>query len=403
MPLEVKDVEWSESEQYVTLRVPLKGASSNNVDIFSTSTYIKVSYPPYFFEVALYREIDDDASKATVTKTQVTFHLQKCKKELWGQLNASECKDKTVMKKIREEAVEYKQKREKEKAEKISKERDQQKKFAVREQIRLDTEERKQIEHRKQEIEVEHVQKMEAWKKENSCNETSEHQKEVMPSVQERAKETSFSDEDAIEHKNELKRNTTEEKVLPEPRSSGNIQVNFTARQLPTPARESKLPEEEVWLKKLAEMNKMKKTDEDATDIEEMNPIWLKDKGDDFFKKGNHVAAINAYTSALLLDSKIPMLYANRAACHLSLKQYNETVQDCTCALELYDPPVQANVLSRCRALIRRGTAHFYLNNYVKALTDYDAAIKLDPKNESLKADAYKIRRVIQGEESSDY
>lgn len=49
----------------------------------------------------------------------------------------SECKDKTVMKKIREEAVEYKQKREKEKAEKISKERDQQKKFAVREQIRV--------------------------------------------------------------------------------------------------------------------------------------------------------------------------------------------------------------------------------------------------------------------------
>ena len=33
---------------------------------------------------------------------------------------------------------------------------------------------------------------------------------------------------------------------IPQPRSSGNIDVNFTPRQLTTPARESKLPEEEM-------------------------------------------------------------------------------------------------------------------------------------------------------------
>ena len=43
MPLEVKDIEWAETEQYVTLKVPLKGASTKNLDIFSSSEYIKVS------------------------------------------------------------------------------------------------------------------------------------------------------------------------------------------------------------------------------------------------------------------------------------------------------------------------------------------------------------------------
>ena len=35
-------------------------------------------------------------------------------------------------------------------------------------------------------------------------------------------------------------------KELPKPRSAGSIQVNFTPRMLATPARESKLPEEEI-------------------------------------------------------------------------------------------------------------------------------------------------------------
>ena len=42
MPLLIKDVEWTETEQYVTIKLPLKGASTRNVDIFATNFYIKV-------------------------------------------------------------------------------------------------------------------------------------------------------------------------------------------------------------------------------------------------------------------------------------------------------------------------------------------------------------------------
>ena len=42
MPLEIKDVEWNETEHVLTLKVPLKGASTKNLDIFSSPNYIKV-------------------------------------------------------------------------------------------------------------------------------------------------------------------------------------------------------------------------------------------------------------------------------------------------------------------------------------------------------------------------
>lgn len=43
MPLIVKDFTWKETEEQLTVRVPLKGVSSSSVDIFTTDNYIKVS------------------------------------------------------------------------------------------------------------------------------------------------------------------------------------------------------------------------------------------------------------------------------------------------------------------------------------------------------------------------
>ena len=69
-------------------------------------------------------------------------------------------------------------------------------------------------------------------------------------------------------------------KDVPPPRSAGTIQVTFSHRPFKTPSRESKAPEEEEWLAKMATAGRTTKTDNsDAVDMEEMNPLWLKDKG----------------------------------------------------------------------------------------------------------------------------
>ena len=46
-----------------------------------------MSYPPYLFEAALYGEVVEDECKATVSTSEVKFHLKKKDATmLWGQL-----------------------------------------------------------------------------------------------------------------------------------------------------------------------------------------------------------------------------------------------------------------------------------------------------------------------------
>jgi hypothetical protein len=39
--------------------------------------------------------------------------------------------------------------------------------------------------------------------------------------------------------------------------------------------------------------------------VTEEDPVWLKSKGDDFFRIGDHLSAINAYSAAIDADEDI--------------------------------------------------------------------------------------------------
>lgn len=421
MPIQVKDYVWEETDETVLITVPLKGVPSNRVDIFSIDDYIKASYPPYIFEVCLFGEVEDTKSKATFGSGVVKFQLLKKSSSKWNQLHASESEDKEFMRKKREEAVGKAHERaEKEKQRKAAEKREQEK-LALQEQMKLEQEERARIDAIKEEERKKATEAIERWKENQKLQPTSiEEEKVTSNSNVNQYEDTNMSatkaDLEVGEYQEPLpkpaakklapynKERTNEkkkdflEKTVPEPRASGSISVSFTPRVFKTAARESKAPEEEEWLKKMASASrKTDTTNTDAVDMEEMNPVWLKDKGIGFYKAGNFVAAINAFTAAIVLDDSIPSLYSNRAACHLQLKQYKECIQDCTSSLELLVPPVPANCASRCKAHVRRGTAYMQLQEYVLALQDYESALKLDPKNVDLKNDSERIRKIIQG------
>lgn len=193
-----------------------------------------------------------------------------------------------------------------------------------------------------------------------------------------------------------------EEKPLPPPRAGGNITVSFTPRPFTNAARESKAAEEEEWLTKMAAARKIqqpndkkKKGDEEGAEesINERNPEFLKDRGNEFFKSGNYEAAINVYTQALKLNHLLPSLYGNRAACYLSTGNMEACISDCCKALELYYPVVPTNVPSRAKVLARRGTAYSRIREFDLALQDYDAAVKLAPKNSSLQDDYENLKK----------
>ncbi len=65
--------------------------------------------------------------------------------------------------------------------------------------------------------------------------------------------------------------------------------------------------------------------------------------------------------------------------------------------MELLTPPVESNLQNRIKSHVRRGTAFCELELYAEGLMDYEAALKLDPNNDELKADSKNIREIIQG------
>ncbi|KAF3327960.1 tetratricopeptide repeat protein 1 [Carex littledalei] len=106
-----------------------------------------------------------------------------------------------------------------------------------------------------------------------------------------------------------------------------------------------------------------------------------KTQGKKLFSAGNYEEALSQYELALVISSEIPsseeirsMCHANRAICFSKLGKYEETIKECTKALEL-NP-------SYIKALLRRGEAHEKLEHYDEAITDMKKIAELDPSNE---------------------
>ncbi|XP_050461036.1 dynein axonemal assembly factor 4-like [Cataglyphis hispanica] len=183
------------------------------------------------------------------------------------------------------------------------------------------------------------------------------------------------------------------ENAVPLPRKSGTINITFSERVFPTPARESSFIEEQEWLSKQAEARR--KTGFVVEDLrpEEQDPQWLKDKGDDFFKAGNYLAAISAYTHGIKISNEMTALYVNRSAAHYALGNYYRCIDDCSKVLELMEPKCESNRVSRARCHARRGAALCKLSAPQHGIPELEAALKLDPNNDSIKHDLFAVKQ----------
>lgn len=117
------------------------------------------------------------------------------------------------------------------------------------------------------------------------------------------------------------------EKIMPPIRKFTEINVKFSERRFVTPKRESQDYAEQEWCAKQKEY--MTSTvgfcDADLND-DERDPVWLLNKGNEFFEKNNMLAAISAYSSGLQLANQSPDLYLARANAHFPLANYKRCV-----------------------------------------------------------------------------
>ncbi|XP_072242833.1 dynein axonemal assembly factor 4 [Leuresthes tenuis] len=405
MPLHVTDHTWTQTDSTVYISVPLKGATSGKVDIVSTDDYLKVHFPPFLFEAFLFEPVDDDKSTAKVGNGVAVFSLSKKTSGLWDSLMIT-TNDKETKREIRERALEKHQQKLSSESKRKAEKQQAEKKYALETTMKLENDERDRIKQMKDAEREKTTSELVAWQlRQKQKAEEDQLKLRRRESLNHQAGSTERQEDGAATFRGDkLGQSDTKSKKKqanrPPPRVSGSIQITFTPRVFPTALRESRVPEEEEWLKKQAEARRaVSAAAEELKDLteEERNPDWLKDKGNKCFAAGDYLGAVNAYSLAIRLNRQIPALYSNRAACHLKLRNLHKAIEDASRALDLLTPAVAANAAARARASVRRGSAFCQLQLYAEGLQDYEAALKLEPHNEALQADAQRIRDTIQG------
>ncbi|CAL8099861.1 unnamed protein product [Calicophoron daubneyi] len=407
MYLTINDYMWNETAKEVVVQVPMRGLSASKADVLITSHYLKLVIKPYIFECVPYSPIDVDQSRLEICDGLATFVLTKSEPKLWGALMSEDMKDKKNLQKIRENAIEEFQQHEKNRCEaRKTGERAGEKK-SLSELMKIETEVRERVAKEKKEAaeqamkELVEVHKAKCAKNTEMQKQIAEAQKLAHQMSEKRALEQTVEEEikERVSESAQSVAIFNERPVELPVRESNTIAITFTPRVFPTPERESVKQQEEEWLSKQAEHRRaaVRRITGGSGDLseKELDPIWLRNKGDSLFRAGDYEAAVVAYTEAISINPKLHSAYSNRAACHLKLRNFFKALEDSSTALDLCTPAVAQNLRSRVRAHVRRAVAFCNLNMYKEGLVEYKAAHKLDPDDGSIKADLEAVDSFI--------
>lgn len=153
---------------------------------------------------------------------------------------------------------------------------------------------------------------------------------------------------------------------------------------------EDPLPAAKAGMKKLKE--KKQRLEKEAY-LDKDKSEEHKGLGNEHFKAGKWIAAIDEYSEALKRDPSNYKVYSNRAACYTKLMDWQRGMDDCEACLAM-DPLF-------VKAYIRKGKIQHFLKQYHKALETFQKGLDLDPKSTELKDGKKMTMQAINQENSS--
>ena len=190
---------------------------------------------------------------------------------------------------------------------------------------------------------------------------------------------------------------------VPPPRAATRAEIGFTKLETDhMPARASREREIREWKRSQSSSDaNAGRNGVERLDVTEREPVFLKDKGDAFFKAGDYRSALEAYARAADAERAAPhpdgvliKILANRAACLLRAGHHDAAAEDCSEALAILHaestnedkgavwPPDKQRAM-RFKLLVRRADVRAGAGDAAAAAEDLASAAPLAPDDDA--------------------
>jgi stress-induced-phosphoprotein 1 len=130
-------------------------------------------------------------------------------------------------------------------------------------------------------------------------------------------------------------------------------------------------------LSKVQDIEKQMKDKERLAYIDPEKSQEEKDKGNEFYKKGQYPEALKAYGEAIKRNPENNTAYSNRAATYMKLCEFSLALKDCDECIKIDPKFVKGHV--------RKGGALEAMKQFTKAMDAYQKAMEIDPNNKEAK------------------
>ncbi|KAJ3146155.1 Dynein assembly factor 4, axonemal, partial [Geranomyces variabilis] len=295
MPILIKDYSWTESESHVYLTVPLKGANPKKTDVYVNDVYVKINFPPYFFELDLHEKVDGEAAVATIGNGCAKLELPKSKTGLWTTIMLDNATPADLRIRREEADKRFRDRADAARAEKAAAKRAEEQ-LLVQKQIEVERADRERVAQLKEDEKAKAEADLNRW------IETAK--KDEPPTAAEPPREAVLEifEDDGLEIDGEVAPAAGPES---RPEEDDNDEEGLDMASILAKVRTQTAPKWDTRIKAMQDDHARKTAttaDDDARGPEESNPLFLKYKGNMFYRSGNFESAVNAYTAALDLD-----------------------------------------------------------------------------------------------------